>query len=137
MSPALRKVALIAHVVTSVGWLGALAAYLAVDVVATTGRDAELVRAAYRIMEVIAVSAVVPLALASVLIGIVNSLGTPWGLFRHYWVLAKLLLTLVAVAVLLLEIPTVSHLAAAATTSADPRGLPGTLPPPPAARWCC
>ena len=128
LSPGLRKVVLTAHVVTSVGWLGGVAAYLALDLVAVTSDTVQLVRAAYLAMEVIALFAVVPLALASVLIGIVNSLGTPWGLARHYWVLAKLLLTLFAATVLLLETQTIRHLADAASSVADPRQLPGTLP---------
>lgn len=128
MPPRLRKVVLTAHIATSVGWLGAIVAYLAVDITAVTSQDVQAVRGAYAIMEVIVVSAVVPLALASVLIGVVNALGTPWGLLRHYWVLAKLLLTVFAAVVLLLETQTVAHLAATAASSADPRGLPGTLP---------
>jgi hypothetical protein len=128
MPPRLRKVVLTAHVTTSVGWLGAVPAYLSVDITAVASQDIATVRGAYAAMEVIVVSAIVPLALASVLIGIVNALGTPWGLSRHYWLLTKLLLTVVAVVVLLIETPTVTHLAATAASSADPRGLPGTLP---------
>jgi hypothetical protein len=122
-----RKAVLVTHVVTSVGWLGAVAAYLGLDVVAMTAADVQRVRAAYLGMEVIALYVIVPLALASVLIGIVNSLGTPWGLLRHYWVLVKLLLTLFAATILLLETPTIRHLAAVAASGADPRELPGTL----------
>jgi hypothetical protein len=128
LAPGLRKAVLTAHVATSVGWLGSVAAYLALDVVAVTGRTVPLVRAAYLAMDVIATFVVVPLALASVLIGIVNALGTPWGLLRHYWVLAKLLLTLFATTVLLLETETIGRLAASAASAADPRQLPGTLP---------
>jgi hypothetical protein len=86
------------------------------------------VRGAYFAMEQTAWYVIVPLALASVLIGIINALGTPWGLFRHYWVLLKLLLTLIATTVLLIETQTISALVRAAATSADPRELPGTLP---------
>jgi hypothetical protein len=127
MPPALRKVVLTAHVVTSVGWLGAVAAYIALDVAAVTSRNVELVRAAYLAMEVVGFSVIVPLAIASVLIGIINSLGTPWGLLRHYWVLLKLLLTVVATMVLLLETQTIGGLAQLAASGADPRELPGTL----------
>jgi hypothetical protein len=128
LPPGLRKVVLTTHVVTSVGWLGGVAAYLALDVVAVTSGTVQLVRAAYLAMEMIASFVIVPLALASVLIGIVNAVGTPWGLLRHYWVLAKLLLTLLATTVLLLEMQTISRLADAASSVADPRQLPGTLP---------
>jgi uncharacterized membrane protein len=125
--PALRKAVLTTHVVTSVGWLGAVVAYLALDVTAATSRDADLVRTAYAAMELVVMSAIVPLALASVVIGVVNALGTTWGLLRHWWVIVKLLLTLVATTVLLLQLPTVRMLAEASRSAADPRDLPGTL----------
>ncbi|MQA01691.1 MAG: DUF2269 domain-containing protein [Streptosporangiales bacterium] len=127
MPPRLRKLVLTVHIATSVGWLGAVAAYLALDVTAVTSEQVELVRAAYRAMELTVTSAIVPLAVASVLVGIVNALGTPWGLFRHYWVLVKLVLTLAATAVLLVEAPRVRGLADAAAAATDPRDLPGTL----------
>ncbi|MCO1658543.1 DUF2269 domain-containing protein [Pseudonocardia humida] len=127
MPPRLRKAVLTAHVTTSVGWMGAVAAYLALDITAVTGDDVPAVRSAYLAMETTAWYAIAPLALAAVLIGVVNALGTPWGLFRHHWVVAKLLLTLVATAVLLVQTRTISALARAATTSADPRELPGSM----------
>jgi hypothetical protein len=46
---------------------------------------------------------IVPFSLASLLTGLVLALGTPWGLFRHYWVAAKFLLTAGATLVLLLH----------------------------------
>ncbi|HCA85284.1 MAG TPA: DUF2269 domain-containing protein [Streptomyces sp.] len=127
MPPRLRKTVLTTHVATSVGWLGAVLAYLALDVTAVTNQDISTVRGAYSAMEVTVLYVIVPLAVASVLIGVVNALGTPWGLFRHHWVLVKLLLTVFAAAVLLIETQTVSYLAETAAASADPRELPGTL----------
>ena len=94
ISPGLRKPLLTTHIATSVGWLGAVVAYLALDIVATGGRDPAIVRAAFFGMEVIIVYVIVPLAFASVLIAIVNSVSAPWGLFQHYWVVVKLALTL-------------------------------------------
>lgn len=128
MPSRLRKFVLTAHITTSVGWLGAVVAYVALDVTAMTSLDVPTVRGAYLAMESIVSYVIVPLALTSVLIGIINALGTPWGLFRHYWVLLKLLLTLIATTVLLVETQTISGLARAAATSTDPRDLPGTLP---------
>jgi len=65
------------------------------------------------------------LALASLLTGLFGSLGTTWGLFRHYWVLFKLLLSILATVILLLHMPTVSFLAhiAAGTDGAYLGGL--------------
>ena len=128
MPATLRKLVLTSHVATSVGWLGAVVAYLVLDLTAVTSQDVGLVRAAYLSMEIIIWYAIIPLAAASVLIGLVNAIGTPWGLFRHYWVLVKLLLTVFATIILLLEAQTVSYLAATAASSADPRSLPGSLP---------
>ena len=128
LSPGIRKAALTAHVTTSVGWLGAVAAYLCLDLAAVTSPDIATVRGAYLAMEMLVLYVIVPLALASLVTGTVQALGSAWGLFRHYWVLVKLLLTLFATVVLLLERPTVSHLAAQAASSADPRDLPGSLP---------
>ncbi|WP_218938341.1 hypothetical protein [Modestobacter altitudinis] len=93
-----------------------------------TSRDVQLVRGAYAAMELVAWSAIVPLALATVVVGLVTAWSTPWGVFRHYWVIAKLLLTIVATAVLLVETRTISALADAAAATSDPRELPGTLP---------
>ena len=38
--------------------------------------------------------------------GLVQSLGTEWGLFRYYWIVAKLSLTVVATMVLMLLLTT-------------------------------
>ena len=131
MAPALRKFALAAHLTSSVGWIGAVAGYIALDVAAATSQDAQTLRAAYLAMELIAWYVIVPLALASLLTGLVMSLGTKWGLFRHYWVLISLLLTIIATIVLLVETQTLSYfadIAADPTTSSDDlRALGSTL----------
>lgn len=128
MSPGLRKFGLTVHVTSSVGWLGAIAAYLALNAVALTSQNDQSVRAAYLMMEAVAWFAIVPLALASLVTGIVQSLGTAWGLFRHYWVLLSLLLTVLATSVLLLHMPDVSRMAdLAADPTVDVSGLGGDL----------
>lgn len=127
MPPRLRKAILTTRIASSVGWLGAVLAYLGLDIAAAATPDAETARSAYIAMGLTVWNIIVPLALTSLVIGIVNALGTTWGLFRHYWVLVKLLLTLVATTVLLLEAPTVSYLADAAASGTDPRELSSTL----------
>jgi hypothetical protein len=131
MPPGLRKFALAVHLTLSVGWIGAVAAYTALDVATVTSQDTQTLRAAYLGMEVIARSVIVPLAFASLLTGLVMALGTKWGLFRHYWVLISLLLTIVATVVLLVETQTISYFAAMAadptTASGDLRALGSTL----------
>ena len=131
MPPGLRKFALSVHITTAVGWIGAIIAYIPLDVTTRIGQDAGTLRAAYLAMELIAQWTIVPLAWAAFLSGLIVSLGTPWGLFRHYWVLISLLLTAVALLVLLSEMRTVSALVriAADPTTSDTalRALPSTL----------
>jgi hypothetical protein len=120
MSPRQSKLALTAHVVSSVGWLGAIVAFLALAVVGLSSQDAQLVRGVYLVAEPLTWFVIVPLALMSLLTGIVQSLGSEWGLFRHYWVLFKLLIAVVATIVLLMYTQTVGFLAdVAAASTAD------------------
>jgi uncharacterized membrane protein len=82
-------------------------------------------------MELIASNVIVPLAIASLVTGLVISLGTKWGLFRHYWVLISLVLTVIATVVLLIETQTIGHHAAVAadraTSAEELRALQSTL----------
>jgi hypothetical protein len=127
LTPRLRKLVLVAHVSASVGSLGAVGVFLMFAIAGLVSRDGELVRAAYIANELIAWYVILPLILAALLIGVVQSLGTPWGLFRHYWVLAKLLLTVVTVYVLLQQTDGISYVADVAAdrvvTDADLVGL--------------
>ena len=127
MTPRLRKFALTAHITFSVGWLGAVVPYLALAIVGLTSHDAQIVRAAYLSMELIGWFVIVPLSLAALLSGVVQSLGTSWGLFRHWWIVAKLLLTTGATIVLLGHMEAVSHMSAIAAKTTlfntDFRGL--------------
>jgi hypothetical protein len=133
MSPRVRKLALTAHVAASVGWLGAVVVALVLAIAGLASRDAATVRAAYLALELIAWFVLVPLALASLVTGLVQSLGSAWGLFRHYWVLAKLVINLFATVVLLLYLPTLGHLAdLAAETTVPGSGLDGLRDPSPA-----
>jgi hypothetical protein len=130
MPPGVRRFALTAHVVSSVGWLGAIAVFLALSLAGLMADEARAVRAAYLAMDLAAWSVLVPLALASLLTGLVQGLGTNWGLFRHYWVLAKLLLTGVATLVLLAYTQTISSIAGVAEQNApleDVRSLSPAL----------
>ena len=117
MPPRLRKFVLTAHVTTTVGWLGAVACFLALAVIGLTSRNAQTVRGAYLVMQPAGWLVLVPLALASLLTGIVQSLGTTWGVIRHYWVLFKLLIAVVATILLLIYMQTFSVMA---DVAADP-----------------
>lgn len=114
MSQRLRRFALTVHIVCSISWIGALAAFLALALIGLTAGDIETVRTAYGANALITWNVIIPLALAALLTGIVQALGTPWGLFRNYWVVIKLMIILIATAMLLMKAGPISDLAAAA-----------------------
>jgi len=121
MAPSLRKFVLTLHVISSVSLLGAIAGFLALAVAGLTSQNDQMVRAAYLAMELIARFVIVALALASLLTGLIQSVGTPWGLFRHYWVLVKFLLTVFATIILLVKMELISQAARLSAETTLPR----------------
>ena len=117
MTPALRRVTFTTHITSSVGWVGAAMVFLALAVIGVTSDDERTVRGAYLVMAPAAWFVLVPLAHASLLSGIALSLGTTWGLFRHYWVVVKLGITVFATVILLIYMGTFRQMAGVA---ADP-----------------
>lgn len=111
MKPGLRKFALSVHLTFSIGWIGAVLMHLALGVAAVTTENVQTIRAAWTAMELTGWYVIVPLAIASLLTGLVMALGTKWGLFRHYWVVISFALTTFATVILLLHMPTVSAMA--------------------------
>jgi hypothetical protein len=107
LPPGLRKPTVVLHLIVSLGWIGAATAYVAVAVAASAG-DTETVRASWTAMELIGWWVLVPMALATVVTGLILGLGSAWGLLRHYWVTISLITTVFAAVVLLLHMPDVS-----------------------------
>lgn len=122
MNARLRKLLLTTHISASIGWIGAVAAFLALVIAGLNSKDAQIVRSAYLAMEQIALFVIVPLALTALLSGIIQGLATPWGLFRHRWVLVKLLLTTFATVVLLLKMPLIDYAARQAAVTSNSIG---------------
>lgn len=127
MTQALRKFGLSVHIVLSVGWLGAVGAFMTLAA-ASFSRDPAIARAAYLMMGVVGRGALLPLSIGALVSGVVQSLGTKWGLFRYYWVVVKLVLTSLAVAGLLLHQATaISEAAKMAADAAAPVLASGSL----------
>ncbi|MGI8584013.1 MAG: hypothetical protein ACR2KX_17590 [Chitinophagaceae bacterium] len=118
MLPRLSKLVLTSHITFSVGWLGSIAVFLALAIAGVISKDSQLARTAYVAMELSAWFVIVPLCFASLFTGLIQSLGTKWGLFKYYWIIVKLFLTIVAIIFLLLHMQPISYLAGiAADTS--------------------
>lgn len=117
MTPRLRKFALTVHVIVSVGWFGSVAAFLALAISGLTVEGAQMVRAAYFGMLPITRFVIVPFGLASLVTGVISSLGTEWGLFRYYWLVVKLAITVLSTIGLLVHLRPISYLAGVAANS--------------------
>jgi hypothetical protein len=111
LPPRARQLLLTLHVAVSVGWLGAVVAFLGLAVAVLASDDAPLVRGAYLAMEVTGWWVLVPFSVGCLVTGVVQSLGSDWGLVRHYWVLSTLVINVVATAVLLMFMGTLGALA--------------------------
>ena len=114
MAPGVRKLGLTAHVLSSLAWFGSVAAFFSLAVSGLTSTNGQIVRAAYVSMNVVTAFAIVPFCFASLVTGVVQSLGTPWGLVRHYWVLVKLVVTILSTAILLPHARLIRYAAAVA-----------------------
>jgi len=101
----------------SVGWIGAVVGFLALAVAGFSSPNALLVRGAFLAMDVTAGFVLIPFSLASLLTGLTLSLFTKWGLLWHYWVLAKLLINILASMILLMYVQSLGSLAATVASS--------------------
>jgi hypothetical protein len=124
MAPGIRKLALLAHVSSSLGWLGAVASFLVLSMAGLKSHDAETVRAAYVAMNLIGQDAIVPFSLAALATGVIQALGTHWGLLRYYWVVAKLVLTIGGTSLLLMHQFTAVRRAAERVLNSAPGAMP-------------
>jgi hypothetical protein len=124
MTPRVRKLLLTAHISFSVGWVGAVAAFLVLSIAGLTSTDAEAVRGAYLAMDMIGRFLIVPMSLAALATGVIQGLATEWGLFQYYWVTVKFGLTVLAtIALLLHQYTAVAEAAKRVSTTAA-----GTMP---------
>jgi hypothetical protein len=90
--------------------------FLALALAGVLRSDPEVVRSMYVAMHVSTWTVIVPLALAALATGIIQALGTPWGLFRHYWVVVKLALTMLGTIVLFIHTQPIQQVAAVAAS---------------------
>ena len=109
-----RKAMLLTHILASAGWIGAVAVFLVLAFTGLYSRDAPEMRGVYMSMEAVTTRLIVPLSFLSLVTGVVQALFTPWGLFRHYWILFKFLINLVSLPILLLHIGVIHRVAVAA-----------------------
>ncbi len=113
-----RRIILFVHIVSSIGWIGAVAAFLVLAITGLRSADTQMIRAAYLAMEPITWYIIVPLSFAALLSGTALALGTRWGLFQHYWIIIKLLINILSILLLLMHTRMIDEVAGAAAKGA-------------------
>jgi hypothetical protein len=111
MNPRLNKLTLTSHITFSVGWFGAVVVFLIFAIIGLNTHNEQQMRSAYLAMEMSAWFVIVPFALASLITGIIQAIGTKWGLLKHYWIAVKLFLTTFSTIILILHLKPIIYLA--------------------------
>ncbi|WP_433463238.1 hypothetical protein [Spirillospora sp. CA-128828] len=117
-----RRVWLTLHVGISVGWLGLALAMTTLAVAGATAEDRAVRHGAYELMHVFDLAIVIPSMVMAIITGLVVSLGTPWGVIKHWWVLLKLVIALVIPVMAIVQSTWIKELQ---TRTADPAADPG------------
>ena len=118
MPSKLNKFILTSHISFSVGWFGAVAVFLALAITGANSGSEQVSRSAYLAMELSTWYIIIPFCLLSLITGISAALTSNWGLFRHYWVVVKLVLTGVITILLLVHLQPIRYLAGLSSASA-------------------
>lgn len=116
-APAIRRLTYTTHITSSLAWVGAVIVFIGLAVIGLTSGNEATTRGAYLVIAPAAWFALVPLAHVSLLSGLALCLGTAWGVFRHYWVVSKLVMTVFATAILLAYMSTFREMAGIAADS--------------------
>jgi hypothetical protein len=95
--PRLRKAALVLHIVSGIGWMGADIVLFILLITGLTTDDGAVAAACYRAVAVFVPVAVPALSLTMLATGLLLGWGTKWGILRHWWVVVKLALAVVMV----------------------------------------
>jgi hypothetical protein len=124
----LRRGVLTVHILASVAWIGVDLCTLVLAIVGTTSGDVTTQRSAFVVLGPIANVLLIPLPLLALITGIAISLGTPWKLLHHYWVVVSLVLTTIAATAVLFELrPRLDQASNLARGAADPGSAVGML----------
>ena len=115
-----RKFILATHIAFSVGWFGAVATFVALNIVGINSSDNKIIGSSYIAMNLIAWYIILPFCIVSFLTGLIQAIFTQWGLFKHYWIIAKLVLTTGCTLLLIVHMQSISEGAILASSAELP-----------------
>lgn len=109
MTSQLRKIILTCHITFSVGWLGAVAGFVALNVAALTNQIHQTILSSYIGMDLVSRYIILPFCFGSLITGLIQSFGTRWGLIKYYWVFVKFLLSVGSTVLLLMHMQLINE----------------------------
>ena len=86
---------LIFHLIFTVLFVGGSFTQWLLIVSALTANTAEILKASHHFMHIVDLSLIIPGLLGVIITGVVLSLKTHWGFVKHYWIIAKEIITLI------------------------------------------
>lgn len=132
LSQPLRKALLVLHMVCGIAWMGLDIALLVLAVTALRTSEAEVAYSSYRATTIAFPGPVLVLSCGMVLTGLLLGWGTHWGLLRSWWVLVKLVLAIVMLALVFFSLaPTLNGIPALLTAGLSAEALRESLTPLP------
>ncbi|WP_239696803.1 hypothetical protein [Paenibacillus oryzisoli] len=92
-----KKWMLSLHIVFAAIMLGTCVTFLILSITVASSSDSGLILSCYKAMHVLAGTSVRASVIGTIVTGVLLSLGTHWGLAKYNWIIAKEVLTVVAV----------------------------------------
>jgi hypothetical protein len=111
MTLKVTKAVLASHIAFSVGWLGSVAVFVALAVTSINSQNPAVVNGALIALQISSYYIIVPFCFLALVTGIIQARGTKWGLFKYYWIVVKLFLTVVSTLLLLVHLSPITMLA--------------------------
>ena len=97
VTPRTKKALVTTHVVFSGSWLGVGVVMVTLSVLGLRSEDVATVRVSYELLELFDMTILPWSSIGAILSGIAVSLTSKWGLVRHYWIAAKLLIAIAVI----------------------------------------
>lgn len=95
LPPRGRKFLLAVHVIFSIAWIGVSSCMVVLSLMGLSFDDPRMVEAIYQALKIFDLTVITITSFTSVASGILLACYTPWGLFKHWWVIIKLVLSLI------------------------------------------
>lgn len=120
LAPRWRKLLVVVHVVSSVGWLAITMVNGVLTFTSVFTDDPRRQHAAILMMGQIGDYLLLPISVIALVSGLALGVGTKWGLVRYRWVAIKLVMTLIAIGLTLFTLlPGIRELAETAASTVD------------------